>query len=129
VANWGGYALTYKFEAIKDDKVVKTVMKGAAESIHLDVRTDHTDLCEGSSYDVAALRITMRDQNDNLASYYQEPLEISVTGDAEIIGPHIVSFKGGMTGTYIKTVGRSGLATVKLKSGKNEKEIEFTVSK
>ncbi len=129
VANWGGFALEYKFEAIKDGKVVKTVKKGAAEELHLDVKTDHTDLCEDSSYDVAALRICMRDQNDNLASYYQEPLEISVSGEAEIIGPHIVSFKGGMTGTYIKTLDKSGKATVKLKSGRIEKLVEFTVSK
>ena len=127
VANWGGFALEYKFEAIKDGNVVKTVKKGAAESLHLDLRCDHTSLHEENSYDVAEVRLRVFDQNDNLASYYGEPVKLKASGDISIIGPDVVSFKGGMTGTYIKSEGKTGKGSLTVTSGKMETTVDFTV--
>ncbi|MBR3734700.1 MAG: hypothetical protein IKN07_02380 [Lachnospiraceae bacterium] len=44
VGNWGGKATTFKFEAVKDGKVVQTVVKSAVGSLTLDVNADHTVL-------------------------------------------------------------------------------------
>ena len=44
IGNWGGKATTFKFEAVKDGKVVQTVVKSAVGSLTLDVNADHTVL-------------------------------------------------------------------------------------
>ncbi len=106
---WGGKSVSYRFEAVKDGKIVKVVEKGAAKSAHLLVDVDHTNLVEEESYDVASIRIRVVDQNQNLLSYCQEPIQISTEGAIELIGPSCISLKGGMSGTYVKTKQTSGL--------------------
>ncbi len=105
IGDWGGEATEYKFEAIKNGKVVKTVIKTTMESVHIAAEADHTELTEEHTYDVAAIRIKALDQNDNIVSFYQEPLEIVTEGPVEVIGPRITVLRGGMGGTYVRTVG------------------------
>ena len=106
IGDWGGEATVYKFEAVKNGKVVKTLIKGITESVHLWAEADHTDLKEDHTYDVAAIRLQAHDQNENIATYYQEPVRIVTEGPIELIGPDIVVLRGGMGGTYVKTTGR-----------------------
>ena len=105
VGDWGGEATEYRFEAVNNGKVVKTVVKTTLASIHLQAEADHTVLKEDHTYDVAAVRIKALDQDDNVVTYYQEPLEIVTEGPIEVIGPKITVLRGGMTGTYVKTTG------------------------
>ena len=67
------------------------------------------------------------DQNNNLAHYYQEGFEIKAEGPIEIVGPSILSFKGGMTGTIIKTTHKTGKAKLIIKTQFETKEIEFNI--
>jgi beta-galactosidase len=64
----------------------------------------------------------MRDQNNNLLSFYQEPVQITLEGPAEIIGPSVISLKGGMGGSFIRTTGEAGMVTVKF-SGRDFEEV------
>ncbi len=106
VNNWGGESTVYRFEAIVGGKVVKTLVKEPATSIHLSAVADHTRLTDGDTYDVAAIRLLMKDQNENILPYYQEVVEIRTQGDIEIIGDKVISLKGGMGAVYVKTTGR-----------------------
>ncbi len=106
IGDWGGEATVYKFEAIKNGKVVKTLIKGITESVHISAFADHTDLKEDHTYDVAAIRIQAHDQNDNIVSYYQEPIKIITEGPIKLIGPDTTVLRGGMGGTYVKTMGK-----------------------
>ncbi len=106
IGDWGGEATVYKFEAIKNGKVVKTLIKGIMESVHLSAVADHTLLKEDHTYDVAAIRLQAHDQNENIVSYFQEPVEIVTEGPIEIIGPEITVLRGGMGGTYVRTTGK-----------------------
>ncbi len=108
VGNWGGNVTTYRFEAVKDGEVVKTVEKVPSIKKKLEVKANTQELVSGETYDVASIRFSMRDENGNLMPYYQEPLRLSVKGALEIIGPDIISLKGGMGGTYVKTIGIVG---------------------
>ena len=110
VGNWGGKATTFKFEAIKDGKVVRTVIKSTSGKLTLDVRTDHTDLCEADTYDVAAVRIRVCDEYGNVQPFFNTPLDIRTEGVIELIGPKRAQIAGGMGGTYVKTVGAAGKA-------------------
>ena len=110
VGNWGGQATTFRFEAIKDGKVVRTIVKSTTSRLKLDVRTDHTDLAEADTYDVAAVRIRVCDEYGNVLPVFNTPLDMKTEGPIEIIGPGRAQIAGGMGGTYVKTTGKSGKA-------------------
>ena len=110
VGNWGGKATTFKFEAIKDGKVVRTVIKSTVGRLTLDVRTDHTLLTEGDTYDVAAVRIRVCDEHGNVVPFFNTPVSLKAEGPIEIIGPADAQIAGGMGGTYVKTAGKAGTA-------------------
>ncbi|MDD6039031.1 MAG: glycoside hydrolase family 2 TIM barrel-domain containing protein [bacterium] len=125
VGDWGGESKVYRLEAIKDGKVVKTVVKDAFHEAKLNCRVDHTTLVEENSYDVATVRMRMGDENGNVLPFYDEPAELSVSGPIELIGPKVISFKGGMAGTYVKTTGTPGEARLSIRVGTIEQEIHF----
>ncbi len=108
IGDWGGSATSYRFEAIKDGHVVKTVIKEPVKQIHLDAEADHTELLEARTYDVAAIRLTMRDQNSNVLPFYQGSVFLKTEGPIRLIGPETAQLRGGMGGTYVKTAGETG---------------------
>ena len=112
VGNWGGDAITYRFDAIKGGVVVKSVTKEVVREIRLAAHCYRTELVENETYDVAAIRIVAEDQNGNHIPYFQEPVLLKVDGPAQLIGPSAISLKGGTGGTYIKTVGEEGEAVL-----------------
>lgn len=108
VGDWGGAATCYKFEAVKDGKVVKTVVKEPMKNVSLQVVADRTSLTETRGYDVACVRIRAVDEHGNVLPFYNEPVQLCVEGEGELIGPDLIAFSGGMSGTYVKTTGTSG---------------------
>jgi beta-galactosidase len=128
VGDWGGTATVYRFEAVKDGQVVKTLTKAPATRLRLEAREDHSILKEDDTYDVAAVRIRMKDEYDNTVVYYQEPVFLETEGPIRIIGPSVISLKGGMGGTYVKTTGESGDAALILRTESGSKvRIRFDV--
>lgn len=116
IGDWGGTATVYRFDAIKDGKVVKSVTKEPVREIRLEAEADHTILTEQHSYDVALVRIRAVDDHGNVLPFYQEPVRLITEGDISIIGPDTIALQGGMGGTYIKSMGRSGRGTLLLQS-------------
>ena len=114
VGNWGGKATTYRFEAVRNGQVVKTVIKSALERLTLQVDCDHTRLAEDSTYDVAAIRIRVCDESGNVQPFFNTPLPLAVEGPIELIGPARARIAGGMGGTYVKTTGVPGTASVRI---------------
>lgn len=108
IGDWGGTATIYRFDAIKDGKVVKSVTKEPVRKIRLEAEADHTILTEQHSYDVALVRIRAVDDHGNVLPFYQEPVRLITEGDISIIGPDTIALQGGMGGTYVKSLGRSG---------------------
>ncbi|MBQ3559609.1 MAG: glycoside hydrolase family 2 protein [Agathobacter sp.] len=125
IGNWGETATSYRFEAIKNGEVVKTVVKEPMRKPHLETKVSHTKLHEGNTYDVAAIRIRAVDENENLLPYYQEPIKVTVEGPITVIGDDVLSLKGGMGGLYIKTTGAKGAAKVCLGNSQLE-TVELT---
>jgi len=123
VGDWGGAATTYRFEAIKDGKIVKTISKKPMKTVKLQVTADRTELEEGTTYDVAAVRIRAVDECGNVLNYYQEPVSFSVEGPAELIGPNVITLHGGMGGTYLRTLGQSGDVVFTVSSGQTKTEL------
>ena len=116
IGDWGGTATTYRFDAIKDGKVVKSVTKKPVREIRLEAEADHTILTEQHTYDVALVRIRAVDDHGNVLPFYQEPVRLITEGDISIIGPDTIALQGGMGGTYVKSTGRSGRGALLLQS-------------
>ena len=76
---------------------------------------------------MAAVRIRILDEYGNVAPYAQLPVRLTLTGDARLVGPDVVVAEGGMTGTYVRTIGRNGAATLTLSAdGLESVIIDFT---
>ena len=129
IGNWGGESTVYKFEAIKDGEVVKTIERKPMTKVSLDVKVDHTELVEDNTYDVAAIRIKAVDEFGNVLPYFNDVIRLEAKGKAELIGPSAVALQGGMGGAYIKTTGKAGKASLKISSEHTEPvTIDFKVT-
>ena len=128
VGNWGGVATGWRFDAIKGDTVVASVFARPGKRLHLEVKVGSTELMEDGGYDATAVRIRVLDENGNLAPYAQLPVHFTVSGDLALIGPKSACAEGGMTGTYVKTVGRAGEGTLTIETEQTAPvTISFTI--
>ena len=128
VGNWGGNTTVYKFEAIKNDQVVKTIIKEPVMKVSIVCDVSHTELVEDHTYDVAAIRIRAVDNNGNVLPYYNEPLVLEASEGVKLIGPSIISLKGGMGGTYVKSVTGFDKGSLRIKGNNVEDiNIEFSI--
>ena len=128
VGNWGGAATVWRFDAVKNGEVVKSVTCCPSAKLHLEAVPSHTELKEGAAYDMAAVRITVRDEFGNVAPYAQLPLRLKLEGCAKLIGPDVAVAEGGMTGTYLRTVGEKGSAKLTVfADGLDPVCVDFTI--
>ena len=128
VGNWGGASTVWRFDAIKDGCVVKSVTCCPSAQLHLEAEACSADLCEGASYDMAAVRIRILDEFGNVAPYAQLPVRLTLEGAAQLVGPDVVTAEGGMCGTYIRTTGETGAAKLTVRAdGLAPVTVEFTV--
>lgn len=110
VGNWGGEVTRWRFDAVRDGKVVASQTRGPAEKLHLEVRVSSTKLTEKQTYDMAAIRVRILDQNGTVSPYTQLPVTFQLSGPVQLEGPATATAEGGMCGSYIRTVGQSGSA-------------------
>lgn len=114
IGDWGGKSTGFRFVGIKDGKEVITVVKAPFSGMDLQIDVSSHELIEQSTYDVAAVRIKVVDQNGNVLNTYNRCLKAEVTGPIEIMGPDLIDINGGMGGLYVKTTGESGKASLKV---------------
>jgi beta-galactosidase len=128
IGNWGGEATVWRFDALEGDRVVASVTCCPSSKLHLEVTPSATILEEKQSYDMAAIRIRILDEYGNIAPYAQLPVTFTLEGAAELVGPAVVCAEGGMTGTYIRTIGKAGAAKLTVSTAQTEcAEVIFTV--
>lgn len=129
VGNWGGEATRWRFDAVKDGRVVASQTRAPGKQLRIEARASHTSLTEEASYDMAAVRIRLLDEWGNVASYAQLPLHFSLSGPIQLAGPGWAAAEGGMGGCYIKTTGESGVGTLVISApGLDSVRIEFEVN-
>lgn len=128
VGDWGGESTAYTFEAVKDGKVIAKKCLKPMKGLCLQAQIDHAVLVEKNSYDTALVRIRAVDDNGNLLSYFNDPVKLRVTGPVELVGPDVITLPGGMGGTYVRTVGKCGKASIIMQAENGFKiEMELTV--
>ena len=130
VGDWGGASTAYRFEAYRDGKVVKELVKEPMHKVQLSVSASSVNLTEGKTYDAASVRILAVDENGNVLSFFQEPVTFRTEGNIELIGPQTVCLAGGMGGTYVKTCGGAGEGVLHIDCPQAGKyTIKFTIEK
>ena len=128
VGNWGGEATVWRFDGIKDGKVVCSKTLCPSSHLHLEVTSSSNVLHEGDTYDMAAVRIRILDENGTIASFAQLPLHFECEGELELVGPANATLEGGMIGTYVKTTGKKGTGKLIIScEGLEGKEISYTI--
>ncbi len=129
VANWGGEATAWRFDGVKDGVVAASVTCRPNTGLYLEAAPSKQALAEGDTYDMAAVRIRIADGNGTTAAYAQLPVKLALTGAAELVGPDTVTAEGGMCGTYIRTVGKTGSAKLTVQAQDLPPvTVEFTVT-
>ena len=114
IGNWGGQSTQFKFEGIRDGKVVKTVIKSAMTKLAVRLDVSSAELVEGATYDVASVRISVTDEYGNVMPFYNRQAALEVTGDIELLGPALADINGGMGGVYVRSTGRAGKGRLKV---------------
>lgn len=107
--NWGGAATRWRFDAKNGDTVVKSVTLCPSRKLHLEVTPSAHALREGDTYDMAAVRVRILDENGSPAVYAQLPLQFAASGAAALVGP-IHRHGGGRHGRYLHPHDRPDLA-------------------
>ena len=123
-SGWGSEANEIVIEGYIDGKLVATKKLGSMASYTLDVTPTSTVLHENNSYDVAEVHIVARDQFGNICPYVNRAVKLSCSGAIALIGPDVVALQGGMFGTYVKTVGKTGKGILRV----DDIEVEFEVN-
>lgn len=130
IGNWGSDVTVYRFDFIRHGKIEKSITKAPVSDVILDAVPSKTTLFENTTYDVAAINISAKSTDGNVLTYFNEPLVLEASGEIEIVGPHIVTLRGGMGGTYVKTTGKSGGGVLTLSSERlGTTTIEFKIEK
>jgi beta-galactosidase len=127
IGNWGSKEVTYTVEGYRNGKLFKTVNLSRTKELSIATRVSKEVLEEKETYDVALVRIRASDQNDSVLPYYNEPFTVEASGAIEVIGPKTLSFYGGYSGVYVKTIGKKGKGTLKISTPIGSKEIVFEV--
>ncbi len=103
VTNWGSSSVQYKFEAVRKGNVVATCIKTASTDVFVRATAKRTLLVEDESYDLASVNLCACDQCGNLKPYCQEAVSLKTEGAIELVGPSVLSLKGGMAAAYVKS--------------------------
>ena len=129
IGNWGENAVEYRFDAVKNGEVVRSIVKAPMKQIILEAEASHTELVENHTYDVALVQIRMVSESGNVLNFANEPVVLEASGPIEIIGPKCIALQGGMFGTYVKSTG-TGEAQLRITDARgNEKMIHFHVTR
>ena len=130
VGSWGKEATVYRFDAVKDGEVVASVTKTPFTALSLRAESPRRRLTEAATYDAEPVRLSMRDQNGNLLPFYGGWVRFRTEGPIALIGPAETVLRGGLGGTYVRTVGESGPAALTVEAeGAAPARLEWTVEK
>jgi beta-galactosidase len=126
---WGNGTCEWRFDAVKDGKTVISRIRKPARETMVSITADKTLLVEDNTYDVAVIHFEAVDENGNHMPYYQEPLLLKAEGEISIIGPEMITLRGGFGGTYVKSTGKSGCGKLIISGSSLSTELIFDIVK
>ncbi|MBR2781061.1 MAG: glycoside hydrolase family 2 protein [Eubacteriaceae bacterium] len=128
ITDWGERVSTYRFEGIRNGEIVKVLEKKPSTRCRLDIKCEHTSLSETTGYDASAVRVRAVDENGSQLMFMNDSVRLRSTGPIEIVGPDILQLRGGAGGTYVRTTGKAGDASLTLEGpGEDTYEIKYHI--
>ena len=76
----------------------------------------------GEAWDSTRVVVRLEDQYGNLSPFAAECVELVVEGPGRLIGPSRMPLIGGCLAAWVKTTGKPGRITVRVKGGRFEAE-------
>lgn len=127
---WRRMGASFTFEFIRDGQIISRIPKGPSKTAFLKLKSSRTCLVEKSSYDMALIHIEAVDKNGQILTGFNGPVGLMARGPAALVGPDMISLKGGVGGTLIRTLGGSGRVKITAFSPQaRDGWIEFNVKK
>jgi beta-galactosidase len=77
----------------------------------LEIAADDTELHVGEK-DTVRVMLRALDQGGNLLGFFDDPIQLQLDGPGRLIGPDLLSFKGGAVGVYIEAGDVAGSLTL-----------------
>ena len=128
VRSWGTSSDVWRLDGRRGEQVIASRTYSPSAKLHLEVSVSHNDLVERDTYDVAAVRIRLVNENDCAAPFAQIPVYLNLEGPGELVGPSVVVAEGGMCGTYVRTRGEKGNMRLTISTDQTESVVVgFTV--
>lgn len=94
----------------------------------LNIAADDTELRAGEK-DTVRVILRALDQGGNVLGFFDDPVEVSLEGPGRIVGPTLLSFKGGAVGVYVEAGNEVGRLTLTAKCRPfGAKHITFNVT-
>lgn len=119
----------FRFEAYKDGKLIKTVLKEAVKQTHYRLKADSNELVIGETYDVTRIVVSKLDQNGNLLPYAFDAFTVKVSGGIDLIGPNILALHAGEIAFWVKTNGQSNEGRATVNFSDQELTMEFKIKR
>ncbi|MCQ2006079.1 glycoside hydrolase family 2 protein [Rhizobium sp. NRK18] len=111
--SWGRLWRDGVITGFVDGEAVKTMTLHAdPEPTTLQIAPDATDLVAGEK-DCVRVILRALDQGGNILPFFDDPVAVSLEGPGRIVGPELISFKGGAAGLYIEAGDEKGTLTLK----------------
>ncbi|MGS0972501.1 MAG: glycoside hydrolase family 2 TIM barrel-domain containing protein [Candidatus Izemoplasmataceae bacterium] len=128
VGKWGMESLEYRFEAIKNEQVILKETIGPLKETSLLVEVNNHIISETATYEVARIIVKHVDQYQHILPYSSEVIDVEVEGPIQLIGPNLLTLRGGSIGLYVKSIHQKGTGTIKIHSQRyGTKEVQLEV--
>ncbi|ODS55037.1 MAG: beta-D-galactosidase [Agrobacterium sp. SCN 61-19] len=96
---------------INGEEVVRRHLPADPLPTTLDIAADDTELRSGEK-DTVRVILRALDQGGNVLGFFDDPVEVSLEGPGRIVGPSLLSFKGGAVGVYVEAGNETGHLTL-----------------
>ena len=112
IGDWGQQVTVYRFEGMKNGRIAASVTKSPSVKWGLDIKCEHTELCEEKGFDASMVRVRAVDENGSQLMFMNGSVRLRTEGPLEIVGPDILELRGGAGGTFVRTTGEAGEAAL-----------------
>lgn len=126
IATWGGYAKTFTFKGIKENKEV--IVKRIAPSLefHYEYLCPRNELIVSDTYDVLPIVVRFVDPDGTVMPYANRAIKVTTEGNVSILGPELQTLLGGQITIYVRSLNK-GNGKVIISNEMETKEIELVV--
>ncbi len=124
-AGWGDGEDNFEITGFYNGREVVRRRYGAGSLKVLAIEADDQTLdavTPAGTWDSTRIVFKLLDQYGNIMPFASEALQIEISGPAQLLGPSLTAFTGGVCAAWIKTTGEKGSVRLKASCSRHESE-------